>query len=111
MCNSIDIQERIDSIAYDLFCAGGKFFDYAPEILAGLLDLRPEQNVWMYEPDPDDPESNRTYATFKLQASNGTTFHMSCLLNRSSEILEWIGPYDVVFPKSHKPVVLPAMAA
>lgn len=111
MCEAIHIQERIDSVAFDLFRNGGKFFDHTPEILAGILDLCPEQEVWMYEPDPTDPESRLTYATFRLQASNGTTFHMSCLLNEHSEVLEWIGPHDVILPKTFEPVAIQAMAA
>ena len=111
MSQTINIQDRIDSVAFDLFRNGGKFFDLSPEILAGILDLCPEQNVWMYEPDPTDPESKLTYATFRLQASNGTTFHMSCLLNESSEVLEWIGPHDVIFPKTYTPAQIQALAA
>jgi hypothetical protein len=105
------IQERIDSIAFDLFKTKGAFFDHPAEILAGLLDLCPEQDVWMYEPDPSDLENNHTYATFRLIATNGTTFHMSCLLNRESEILEWIGPHDLSIPASFKPAVAQAIAA
>lgn len=111
MCKAINIQERIDSVAVDLFQSGGNFFDHTPEVLAGLLDLCPEQGVWMYEPDPSDPDSRLTYATFRLQATNGTTFHMSCLLNNESEVLEWIGPHDIEFPRTYRPVALPAMAA
>lgn len=112
MCQANNkIQERIDSVAFDLYKNGGNFFDLTPALLAGLLDLYPEQDVWMYEPDPSDLESKLTYATFRLQASNGSTFHMSCLLNEHSEVLEWIGPHDISFPKTLKPVTIAAMAA
>ena len=109
--NQQQIQERIDSVAFDLFKNQGAFFDHPAEILAGLLDLCPEQDVWMYEPDPSDVESNLTYATFRLIATNGTTFHMSCLLNNDSEILEWIGPHDLSIPASFKPAAVQALAA
>ncbi|NND31576.1 MAG: hypothetical protein HKN76_03225 [Saprospiraceae bacterium] len=105
------IQERIDSIAFDLFRNKGSFFDHPADVLAGLLDLCPEQNVWMYEPDPSDPESILTYATFRMLATNGTSFHMSCLLNDQSEVLEWIGPHDMIIPKSFKPARVQALAA
>ncbi|MCB0688213.1 MAG: hypothetical protein KDC53_16865 [Saprospiraceae bacterium] len=111
MCESINIQERIDTVALDLIKDGGNFFDHSAEILADFLDLCPEQNVWMYEPDPSDPEAQLTYATFRLQASNGTTFHMSCLLNDHSEVLEWIGPHDVRFPEKIEPIMVSALAA
>lgn len=111
MCQSMNIQERINSIAFDLLKNDGKFFDHTPELLAGLLDLCPEQDVWMYEPDPSDPEEKLTYATFRLESSHGTIFHMSCLLTQHSEVLEWIGPHDIKFPKSFNPVQMQAIAA
>jgi hypothetical protein len=93
-------QERIDAVVFDLLINEGKFFDHSPEILAGLLDLCPDQDVWMYEPDPIDPDGGLTLATFRLQATNGALFHMSCLLNRHSEVLEWIGPHDILVPQT-----------
>ncbi|MBK8502154.1 MAG: hypothetical protein IPL46_08080 [Saprospiraceae bacterium] len=111
MCETNHIQERIDSVAFDLCNRGGKFFDFAPEILARLLDLCPEQDVWLYEPDPTDPDARLTYATFRIQATNGTIFHMSCLLNDQSEVLEWIGPHDFQLPKTLEPLFLQAIAA
>ena len=90
-----NIQERIDSIAFDLSKNNGKFYDHSPETLAGLLDLCPEQDVWMYEPDPSDLDASNLFATFRLVANNGTIFHMSCLLSEDSEVLEWIGPHDM----------------
>jgi hypothetical protein len=111
MCEANHIQERIDSVAFDLCRRGGKFFDFSPEILAGLLDLCPEQDVWLYEPDPTDPDAGLTYATFRIQATNGTIFHMSCLLNDQSEVLEWIGPHDLKLPKTFEPASVQAIAA
>ena len=111
MCEANHIQERIDSVAFDLCKRGGKFFDFTPEILAGLLDLCPEQNVWMYEPDLSDTDAGLTYATFRIQATNGTIFHMSCLLNDQSEVLEWIGPHDLKLPKTFEPASVQAIAA
>ena len=111
MCEADHIQQRIDSIAFDLCKSGGKFFDLNPEIIAGLLDLCPEQDVWLYEPDPTDPDAGLTYATFRLQATNGTIFHMSCLLNDQSEVLEWIGPHDFKSSKTFEPAAVQAIAA
>jgi len=91
----VNIQERIDSIAFDLSKNNGKFYDHSPETLAGLLDLCPEQDVWMYEPDPSDLDASNIFATFRLVANNGMIFHMSCLMNEDSEVLEWIGPHDI----------------
>lgn len=105
------IQERIDAIAAE-YTHHDQVKEFSPAMLADLLDLCPEQNVWMFEPDPSDPEGNLTYATFRLFASNGTVFHMSCLLNEVSEILEWIGPHDVSAPTVTTPhQMTPAMAA
>ena len=105
------IQERIDSIAFDLFRNKGTFFDHPADVLAGLLELCPEQDVWIYEPDPSDPHGVLTYATFRLIATNGSSFHMSCLLNDHSEVLEWIGPHDFSTPKSYRPSSVQAIAA
>ena len=111
MCAANHIQERIDSVAFDLFRNSGRFFDHTPSVLAGLLDICPEQDVWMYEPDLRDPDAGLTYATFRLQATNGTIFHMSCLLNDQSEVLEWIGPHDIKLAKTYKAASVQAIAA
>ncbi len=88
-------QQMIDAIAWDLKRNNGLFYESSGEALAELLGLCPEQNVWMYEPDPSDPVSEIVFATFRLHASEGTTFHITCKLDPAGNILEWIGPHDI----------------
>ncbi len=88
-------QELIDAVAWDLRSNNGIFFERSAESLAELLDLCPEQNVWMYEPDPSDPDEEVVFATFRLHASNGITFHLSCKVDKQGKVLEWFGPHDI----------------
>ncbi len=104
-------QLHIDLVAQDLCDAEATSALPAPSLLAELLDLCPEQNVWMYEPDPLDPDSDVVNAIFRLQATRGITFHMSCLLHSNGSILAWTGPYDISIPKSTEPTLLNAIAA
>ncbi len=104
--NQSQTQDRIDSLAYDLQNNRGRHFD--PATLADLLDLCPAQNVWMYEPDP---LTDHIFATFKLEATNGSLFFMGCLLNTDNEVLEWIGPFDLVPPSKLVSVQQSALAA
>ena len=91
----VNVQEKIDFIAFDLSQKAEIIQMLAPAKLAELLEILPEQDVWMYEPDPSDPESKLIFATHRLIASDGTIFHISCQINREGQPLEWIGPYDV----------------
>ncbi len=88
-------QQIIDCITLDLKKNLGLFSDASPEVLANALDLCPEQEVWMYEPDFDDPKDELVIATYRLTASDGSIFHMSCRMTPTSEMLEWAGPFDV----------------
>jgi len=88
-------QELIDAIAWDLKSNNGIFFERSAEGLADLLGLCPEQDVWMYEPDPNDLDDQNVFATFRLHASNGITFHLSCKVDHQGNVLEWFGPHDI----------------
>ena len=104
-------QELIDAVALNLESNQGLYIGESPAELADLLDLCPEQDVWMYEPDTSNPESDMVFATFRLQASYGTTFHMSCALTDTGEVLEWIGPYDVTIKRLDQVQVYSGVAA
>ena len=108
---AIITQERINAIAAELCQSNGVCQDHTPASLAELLDLCPEQDVWMYEADPSDSSETRMYATFRMVATNGILFHMSCLINQDSEVLEWIGPYDLWVDKIPTPQAISAIAA
>ena len=88
-------QELIDAIAWDIRSNNGIFFERSAESLAEILGLRPEQDVWLYEPDPSDPTEEMVFATFRLHATNGVTFHLSCKVDRQGNVLEWYGPHDI----------------
>jgi hypothetical protein len=87
-------EQIIDYIALDLKKNLGLFSDVSAGDLAYILDLCPEQEVWMYEPDFDDPKNELVIATYRLTASDGSIFHMSCRMTPTSEVLEWAGPFD-----------------
>ena len=89
-------QELIDAIAWDLKSNNGIFFERSAEGLADLLGLCPEQDVWMYEPDTSDPDDQTVFATFRLHASTGITFHLSCKVDQMGNVLEWFGPHDII---------------
>ena len=108
---SISTQTQIDLIAKDLMHPASQAALPSPELCASLLDLCPEQDVWMYEPDPSDPAGEIVFATFLLQSSRGIIFHMSCQLAGHGEILEWIGPFDVITPQGKALAVVRALAA
>ncbi len=80
-------QELIDAIALDLKVNQGINTGESAEELADLLDLCPEQDVWIYEPNPIDPESDTVFATFRLQDTYGTIFHISCEMTDVGEVL------------------------
>ncbi|MDH3246525.1 MAG: hypothetical protein OEM26_18035 [Saprospiraceae bacterium] len=88
-------QQIIDYVALDLKKNLGLFSDVSAEVLADALDLCPEQEVWMYEPDFDDPKDELVIATYRLTASDGTIFHMGCRMTPTSELKGWTGPFDV----------------
>ncbi|NND07799.1 MAG: hypothetical protein HKN87_15590 [Saprospiraceae bacterium] len=88
-------QELIDAIAWDLKSNNGIFFERSAKGLAEILGLCPEQNVWLYEPDPNDPTEEMVFATFRLHATSDVTFHLSCKVDRQGNVLEWIGPHDI----------------
>ncbi len=91
-------QMHIDAIANDLMADRSVSALPSAEVLAQLLDLCPEQDVWMYEPDPADADPALVFATFRLQSSRGVVFHMGCQLSSDSQVLEWIGPFDISVP-------------
>ena len=88
-------EQIIDYIALDLKKNLGLFTNVSAVDMAHALDLCPEQEVWMYEPDFDDPREELVIATFRFTASDGTVFHMSCRMTPNSEIMDWAGPFDV----------------
>ncbi len=105
------IQTMIDAVAQNLELNHGIYVGESPAELAELLDLCPEQDVWMYEPDPADPEGGLVFATFRLQASYGTRFHMSCSLDVDGQIGEWIGPHDITIRRFQDTQVYTGVAA
>ena len=103
-------QLHVDALAWDLIHNQSSLAVLTPGEIADLLDLCPGQNVWMYEPVPED-ESEDVRATFRLVASDGTTFHMACRLTSDSEIKEWIGPHDIILPVRDLDTTRHSMAA
>ena len=104
-------QQNIDLIAQDLQHPHARLHLLQASILAALLELHPEQDVWMYEPVLHDPEATAVQATFRLHSSRGVIFHMSCILDVNGNASEWIGPHNVLIPSTSKPSVHKAMAA
>jgi hypothetical protein len=89
-------QERIDFIASKL----GKENNSPtlnPDWYAEALDICIDQDVWLYEPDFSDPYHQMVFANFRLEATDGTQFHIACRLDENSQVLEWIGPFDITF--------------
>ncbi len=117
MVNSIlssqpsELQRNIDLVAQDLLNAESRFALPSADLLAELLELRPEQNVWMYEPDCDESGQNLVKATFRLHASTGIVFHISCQIDDHGNALGWMEPHDIVVPAVNQPTVKKALAA
>ena len=103
-------QLHVDAIAWDLINNQTALCAIQPADIAALLDLCPEQDVWMYEPALEE-DSSEVVATFRLIASDGTIFHMACRLTENSEVKEWIGPHDLILPARDLHAVRHSIAA
>lgn len=104
-------QVHIDLIAQDITDSVALQSLPSADILSGLLELCPEQDVWMYEPCADDFESTSVQAIFRLHSSRGIIFHMSCKIDENGNSSEWIGPYDITIPRVQTPGLGKALAA
>ena len=69
-------QDFIDLIAKDLASPTGKASLPAADILADLIGICAEQDVWWYEPAPDGKEGD-VLATYRLLSSDGVLFHLT----------------------------------
>ncbi|MDH3649021.1 MAG: hypothetical protein OEQ53_05020 [Saprospiraceae bacterium] len=95
MLTNLKKDQKLDLIAFDLKKNLNLFSRIPSQTLADLLELYPEQDVWMFEPDYDDQNEQIVFAAFRLEASDGTVFFMRCRLSDTSEVLDWTGPCDI----------------
>ena len=87
-------QEQIDFVA-SILSSELDTSKFSPEWYAEQLDICVDQDVWLYEPDFSDHNQQMVFATYRLESSDGTRFHIACRLDGNSQILEWIGPFDI----------------